>query len=207
MSLFDDLLKGAGADKLKESLNELSEAVKKIDKSDLENALKELTDALPKEGTEAAPQEKPVQETVSDEQTAAQTAPSGANAPAVSYATANYDGIEKDDYYEELPEDELDCRTKILEVLATDFPEYEVREDISPKTLGGTGKFMNYTLGLYKEGSPKLFIMLIGRATTRHREYRWSKEMAAKAGVEMINFIQHAPNRYWYIAERLRSYL
>ena len=102
---------------------------------------------------------------------------------------------------------EVDCATKIRNVLAGQFPLYQVQENVSPVTIGGTGRFMNYSFGVYQMGVPKLFIMLIGKTTCSHREYRWAKEQAAKAGVPMINFIVHYPNEISYITNRLHQYL
>jgi len=54
---------------------------------------------------------------------------------------------------------------------------------------------------------PKLFIMIVGKNTTTHREYRWSREQAERAGVTMINFVAHYPNEIPYIVDRLHQYL
>ncbi len=114
---------------------------------------------------------------------------------------------EEDYFDEELPEDNIDARVKILDVLKNDFPQYEVREDVSPTTIGGTGRFMNYSIAVYDQGAMKLAIMLIGKTTTSHREYRWSREEAEKNGIIFLNFVRHYPNRVEYIRERLHKYL
>ncbi len=112
-----------------------------------------------------------------------------------------------EDYSVELPEDSEDVNVKLKKVLADEFPACEVKEQVSPLTIGAWGKPMNYSYGIYKEGKPALFIMIVGRATTRNRTYRWAKEAAAKAGVPMINLVEHYPNRYKYISETLHKYL
>ena len=104
-------------------------------------------------------------------------------------------------------DDPRDAREKILQVLKDEFPQYSVREDVSPTELGGTGRFMNYSIGVYDGSAPKLFMMLIGKTTTSHREYRWSREVAEKNGIPMINFVKHYPNKVAYITERLHQYL
>lgn len=106
-----------------------------------------------------------------------------------------------------LEEDGIEAATKIRKVLAEDFSSYEVKENVSPTTLGGTGKFMNYSFGVYQGGAPKLFIMMVGKTTCSSRIYRFSKEQAAKSGVTMINFVSHYPNNVEYIKERLKKYL
>ncbi len=96
---------------------------------------------------------------------------------------------------------------KLDYVLKNEFPQYEIRKKVSPVTLGGTGKFMDYDLGVYENGAPKLFIMMVGPNTCSKREYRWSKEEAAKAGVPMINFVMAFSNKIDYITNRLHQYL
>jgi len=113
-----------------------------------------------------------------------------------------YDGGTFWDY-----EDNIPITKKLNDILAQKFPQYEVRYNVSPTEIGGTGKFMNYSMGIYQNGSPKLFIMITGKTTNTHRLYRWSKEQAAKAGITMINFVEHFPNRPEYVAERLAKYL
>lgn len=96
---------------------------------------------------------------------------------------------------------------KLKYVFKKEFPQYEIKERVSPVTLGGTGKFKDYDFGVYENGAPKLFIMLVGPNTCRHREYRWSKEEAERAGVPMINFVMAFSNKIDYITQRLHQYL
>lgn len=103
--------------------------------------------------------------------------------------------------------DNRDCREKLLGILSSEFAGYTVRENVSPATIGGSGRFMNYSLAVYSGETPKLFIMIIGKTTCSHREYRWSKDEAAKQGIPLINFIEHYPNETGYISQRLHRYL
>ena len=105
-----------------------------------------------------------------------------------------------------LVEDGIPASTKIRNVLAQ-FPQYEVKENVSPATLGGEGKFKNYDFAVYQGGTPKLLIMLVGKTTCNTRLYRWSKEVADKNGVKMINFVEHYPNNVAYIKARLEKFL
>ena len=203
MGLFDELLKNVDTEKLNESLNDIAEQFKKIDTSELKDAVGKLAGALPEELVQGLKDNSEKSETKADPQAVEEAR----NQTDISYATVDYTGIDKADYYEWLPEDDLPAKGKILEVLAADFPGYEVQEDVSPTLIGGAGKFLNYTLGIYKDGDPKLFIMVIDGKNDRLRTYRWSKEQAEKAGIPMINFIEKSPNRYWYISERLHKYL
>ena len=136
----------------------------------------------------------------------------GAQLPAVEPKPA----AEEKPVSDETPSDEeggmyyddgRDVSVKLREVLASEFASYTVKENVSPATIGGTGKFMNYSFAVYQGETPKLFMMIIGKTTCTHREYRWSKEQAAKAGVTMINFMAHEPNSVLYIKTRLHKYL
>ncbi len=132
-------------------------------------------------------------------------------AGAASAAGQNWDGYvqaEENNYVTPEREGEnLPCRDKILKILAEEFPEYDVYEELSPNTLGGTGKFMNYSIAVAKDSVIQLVIMIIGKTTSTHREYRWSKEFALSHGMTFLNFVQHYPNRLDYISDRLHKYL
>lgn len=104
-------------------------------------------------------------------------------------------------------DDGRSVHVKLLEVLESEFPQYTVRRNVSPTTIGGTGKFMDYSYGVYEGPYPKLFIMIIRNTTCSHRQYRWSKEQAQRAGVTMINFRENEPNSVPYITARLHKYL
>ena len=109
--------------------------------------------------------------------------------------------------YDAVAEDETPCREKIIRILNSEFPELTFRENVSARELGGTGRFMDYSIAVYKDGRPKLMIMLIGKTTATHREYRWAREFAEKNGIAFINFIEHYPNEPEYVSNRLHSYL
>ncbi|MBR3226964.1 MAG: hypothetical protein IKF68_00300 [Erysipelotrichaceae bacterium] len=109
--------------------------------------------------------------------------------------------------YEEDPSDQRDCREKILAVLGEEFPECEVKENVSPRELGGEGNFMDISILVCKGGTPALAIMIIGKTTCSHREYRWSREFAGSKNIPFINFIRHYPNNTEYIKQRLHKYL
>lgn len=115
------------------------------------------------------------------------------------------DAMEK--AYEEAEADGRTCREKILQVLADEFPQYKVREQVSPAEIGGTGRFMDYSIVVYDGDLPKLIMMLIGKTTTAHKEYRWSREAAESKGYTFLNFVEHYPNTVGYITQRLHKYL
>ena len=192
MGFFDDLKKAASA-----FINAADQAAKKApqvqapNSNELKNAAEKLRNTLgglANNGQTSKPQ--------SQQSAPSQPKPQQPQQPEV------YDGGTFWDYEDNIPIDK-----KISDILAEKFSQYEVRRDVSPTEIGGTGKFMNYSFGIYQNGSPKLFIMLTGKTTNNCRLYRWSKEQAVKAGITMINFVPHFPNRPEYVAERLAKYL
>lgn len=96
---------------------------------------------------------------------------------------------------------------KLREILKTEFSQYEVKEQVSPTTIGGEGKFLPYDFAVYENGQPKLFIMVVYNNTCASREYRWSKEQAESAGVTLINFVYAFENKKDYMVDRLHQYL
>ena len=76
-------------------------------------------------------------------------------------SSSSYEKYFPEDYDSDT--DPRSCREKILAVLADEFPRYDVRENVSPAEIGGTGRFMNYSIGVYDGREPKLFIMIIQR--------------------------------------------
>ncbi|MBR3312136.1 MAG: hypothetical protein IKG15_09995 [Solobacterium sp.] len=119
----------------------------------------------------------------------------------------NEQAEQEETYYTPDEEDTRTCREKILAVLQEEFPAYTVKENVSPRELGGTGRFMDYSIVVYDGAQVRLIMMLIGKTTTSHREYRWSREFAESRGYAFINFIKHYPNRTDYISQRLHKYL
>ena len=96
---------------------------------------------------------------------------------------------------------------KLREILRTEFGQYEVKEQVSPTTIGGEGKFLPYDFAVYENGQPKLLIMVVYNNTCASREYRWSKEQAENAGVTLINFVYAFENKKDYMIDRLHQYL
>lgn len=136
----------------------------------------------------------------------AQTKNAEASAPVQSSSPVVQSSVSQSQPKQSNIEDEF-IDNKLDYVLKNEFPQYEIRKKVSPVTLGGTGKFMDYDLGVYENGTPKLFIMIVGSNTCSKREYRWSKEEAEKAGVPMINFVMAFSNKIDYITNRLHQYL
>lgn len=159
----------------------------------LRQGAREITSGLAKAATNAI-----IDELKGDKAPAqnAQTAPATVTYEPEDNAPAGYEGL-----------GDADVDKKLEAVFAKEFPQYEIRKEVSPTTIGGTGKFLDYSYGVYENGIPKLFIMVVYNNTCASRYYRWSKEAAAKAGVPMINFVYAFENKITYIIPRLHQYL
>lgn len=96
---------------------------------------------------------------------------------------------------------------KLRNIIGNQFPSYQLRENISPAELGGPADGMDYSFAVCDGVSVKLLIMIIGRNTCAHKDYKVSKAFAEEAGITMINFIAHFENTVPYITERLHNYL
>lgn len=181
MGLFDKLLK-EGADALKEGAKALNEAVSDENKEKAAALFNTLKNTLEEHAGE-------LKNVVEEMRTAV---PQETAAPPAML---------------EEVDDGRDCRQRILDILAAEFPRYTVRENVSPHTIGGQGRFMDYSIVVYDNEVPSLIMMLIGKTTTSHREYRWSREEAEKNNIPFINFVVHYPNHPDYISNRLHQYL
>ena len=96
---------------------------------------------------------------------------------------------------------------KLRNIIGNQFPSYQLRENVSAAELGGPADGMNYSFAVYDGNSVRLLIMIIGRNTCAHKNYKISKAFAEQAGITMINFIAHFENTVPYITERLHNYL
>ena len=96
---------------------------------------------------------------------------------------------------------------KLRNIIGNQFPAYELRENVSPSELGGPAEGMNYSFAVYDGQIPKLLLMIIGRNTCTHKDYKLSKAFAEQSGITMINFIEHFTNTVPYITDRLHNYL
>ncbi len=102
------------------------------------------------------------------------------------------------------PKNEL---TATLEdIIAAEFSEYELRKDIPVTELDIFAKGRAYSYGMYLNGSPKAFIMIMkDRNDYRSLPVVLAKQEAEKNGIPYMNFMPHLPNEPEYIINRLRQ--
>ena len=96
---------------------------------------------------------------------------------------------------------------KLRNIIGNQFPSYQLRENVSTAELGGPADGMNYSFAVCDGSTVRLLIMVIGRNTCEHKDYKISKAFAEQAGITMINFIAHFENTVPYITDRLHNYL
>ncbi|MBP0969749.1 MAG: hypothetical protein J5744_06330 [Oscillospiraceae bacterium] len=96
---------------------------------------------------------------------------------------------------------------KLRNILGNQFPGYTFAENVNPSAIGGPSEGMPYSFVVSDATGVKLLIMIIGRNTCTHKDYKYSRSYAEYRGIQFINFIEHFENTVPYITERLRNYL
>ena len=110
------------------------------------------------------------------------------------------------------------------EILATDFSQFSVRENVPVQEMAGDvadefqlyytrprqvyraewGK--PYTFVLYEVGNPKGVVMLGGKSSHyRNVKYLIARMYAKKMGLPYINFLTNMPNERSYVVARIRK--
>ena len=112
------------------------------------------------------------------------------------------------------------------EILKNDFPEYQVKEEVSVTEFVGNAcdtfqlyktrptqaykaEWGNpYNFVLYKNGEAVAVVML-GRKGSHNENVKYliSRMYAKKVGLPYINFYTNYPNRKDYVIERIKSFL
>lgn len=95
---------------------------------------------------------------------------------------------------------------KIKNVVDTEFPDYELRENVKASEFGGESGAASYTYGIYRDATPVMMInVFVDRNAYRLKRYRLAREAAEFSGVKCLSFFSHLPNETSYIIERLRA--
>ncbi len=102
--------------------------------------------------------------------------------------------------------EEADLRAKLESIIASEYTEYELRREIPASEIGADLGAKSYSYGLYLNGSPKAFIMIMkDRNHYRSLEVRLAQDAAYAGGIPYMNFMKHLPNEVSYISDRLRK--
>ena len=96
---------------------------------------------------------------------------------------------------------------KLRNILGNQFPGYTFKENVDPVSIGGPSGGMPYSFAVSGADGIKLLIMIIGRNTCTHKDYKISRSYAEQNGIQFINFIEHFENTVPYVTQRLHDYL
>lgn len=125
---------------------------------------------------------------------------------AVNNAMVNEKPVEKS--YVSHPYDEKPLDERITYVLQNDYPQYEIRRQISAGAFGGSEQARDYDFVLYEYGQPKLtIIMLDDRNHYRLRAVRLAHEASEQAGVPCMNIMTYLPSTVAYIQQTVAEKL
>ena len=109
--------------------------------------------------------------------------------------------------------DEEDCCynkkivcARIEDVVATEWPGYELRTNIPAYDIGAEDGARDYTYGLYLDDAPKAMIIILDDPSHyRKKDTLLAHEACQVKGIFCMNLMLHLPNRRSYISERLRQ--
>ena len=127
---------------------------------------------------------------------------------------------------EEIHRSNAEWHQYFKEILATEFQEYTVKENVPVQDLAGNANDefqlystrprqaykaewgQPYTFLLLKEGSPKGVVMLgSGHSHDSNVKYLIARMYAKKLGLPYINFYLQMPNERAYVIQRINSFL
>lgn len=127
---------------------------------------------------------------------------------------------------EEVHRTDAEWHQYFKEILATEFQEYTVKENVPVQDLAGNANDefqlystrprqaykaewgQPYTFLLLKEGTPKGVVMLgSGHSHDSNVKYLIARMYAKKLGLPYINFYLQMPNERAYVIQRINSFL
>jgi len=107
------------------------------------------------------------------------------------------------DYYTENQEAE---KVPFDVILAEDFSDYEIKENIAKEEFGGSGRACEF--GLFKDDKLKAVVVLVtNKNETTRKEFRAARVAAESAGVGFVSFYTFMPNQREYVITRIKSFL
>lgn len=91
-------------------------------------------------------------------------------------------------------------------IIAEEFSEYELRRNVPASEMTSNSQARDYSFGLYLDGSPKAFIMIMkDKNDYRKKDVVLAKQAAESNGIPYMNFMMHLPNEPEYISNRLKQ--
>ena len=95
----------------------------------------------------------------------------------------------------------VDTHAYFAGILAGQFGQYQVRENIPLDEFGAQGR--PYDFGLYQNGALVAVVVLAGHNKTRNHPYWNSQKKAQELNIPFINFYTHMPNERDFVIDRI----
>jgi hypothetical protein len=104
------------------------------------------------------------------------------------------------------------------QIITEEFPEFEVRADVSPESLGlrreqvyrdraGEYPSQNFDLGLFNGGEIAAVVMVTGPGKGALAVFKNTRETAQANKIPFVNFYIHFPSEREYVVERIMNAL
>ena len=118
-----------------------------------------------------------------------------------SYNDNNKSGVSEEWSYEGVVE-------RLKSVCGRKYPDYELKANVDASVFYADAKASNYSYVMYKDGQPKLSIMILDG----HNDYRLKRvvlahEASEAQGVGCINIMTFLPSTTEYIEGRIKEHL
>ncbi len=95
-------------------------------------------------------------------------------------------------------------RKRVQKIVAENWSDCELRENVSAGDIGAGFISWKYTYGVYRNGSPVAMINILRHADDYKNEIVLQSKQACKdMGIGYVHFLLRLPNRSSYILERL----
>lgn len=118
-----------------------------------------------------------------------------------SYNDNNKSGVSEDWSYEGVVE-------RLKSVCSRRYPDYELKENVDASVFYADAKASNYSYVMYKDGQPKLSIMILeGSNDYRLKRVVLAHEASEAQGVGCINIMTFLPSTTEYIEGRIKEHL
>ena len=97
--------------------------------------------------------------------------------------------------------EKADVKAYFAEILASEFGQYQIRENVSLSEFGAQGR--PYDFGLLQNGQFAAVVVLAGHNKTRNHPYWNSEKKAQELNIPFINFYTHMPNERGFVINRI----
>lgn len=118
-----------------------------------------------------------------------------------SYNDNNKSGVSEEWSYEGVVE-------RLKSVCSRKYPDYELKANVDASVFYADAKASNYSYVMYKDGQPKLSIMILeGSNDYRLKRVVLAHEASEAQGVGCINIMTFLPSTTEYIEGRIKEHL